>query len=122
MLRESHVPAQAKPLAAIVSTAVLLDWKEIGVVMTCLLLFSGVPMNDCMVPTSMLTTLVGERTMLAGTGKSVGVLLLLQPVRAAINTKLIMIAKDKKTDLPIHPPHPEVVQGASTLCVGKFQV
>jgi hypothetical protein len=122
-LSESHVPAQAEPFAAMVSTAVLLDWNEIGVTMICLLLFCGVPMNDWMAPTSMETALVGERMMLAGTGNSAGVLLLLpQPASAAIKRTLLMMAIEKKTDLPIHPPHPKLVHGASTHCGGKFPV
>ena len=121
-LSESHVPAQAKPFAAMVSTAVLLDWNEIGVVMVFLLLFWAVAPNDWMVPTSIDTALLGERIMLAGTGKSTGLLLLLpQPASAAIKTRLIMIANEKKTDRPIHPPHPTVVSGASTVSYGNFQ-
>jgi hypothetical protein len=106
-----------------VSTAALLDWNEIGVLMVCLLLFCGVAVNDWMAPTSMETAMLGERMMLAGTGNSAGVLLLPpQPAKAAIKMTLIMVANEKKTDLPIHPPHPKVVQGASARCGGKFPV
>jgi hypothetical protein len=90
-----------------VSTAVLLDWNEIGVLMVCLLLFCGVAVNDWMAPTSMEKAMLGERMMLAGTGNSAGLLLLPpQPASVAIKTKLMRIANKKKTDLPIHPPHP----------------
>jgi len=38
-LSESQVPAQARPLLATVTTAVLLDWKETGSAITCLRAF-----------------------------------------------------------------------------------
>jgi hypothetical protein len=80
-------------------------------------------MNDWMAPTSSETAMLGDRMMLAGTGNSVGLLLLPpQPAKVAIKVTLTMMANEKKTDLPIHPPHPKVVQGASARCGGKFPV
>ena len=84
--------------------------------MVCLLLFCGVAMNACKAPTSMETAFPGERMMLAGTGNPTGVLLLPpQPASAPMKIRLIMIANEKKTDRPIHPPHPAVVRGECSL-------
>jgi hypothetical protein len=115
------VPAQASPLLATVTTAVLLDWKETGSAIVCRLLLWAVAVKDRMAPTSMDTVLAGERLIVAGTGKGTDLVALLpQPSKAAVQTRRI-IADSTEPDLPMHPPRLMVAHGAS-MPTGKFPV
>ncbi|GAC1432862.1 MAG: hypothetical protein NVS1B11_32900 [Terriglobales bacterium] len=68
LLSESHVPAQAEPLLATVTTAVLLEKNEIGSLIAPLLEFCAAAENERMVPTSSEIWFAGAKVMLAGTG------------------------------------------------------
>jgi hypothetical protein len=108
---ESHVPAQANPLLAMVKTAVLLERNVTGVVMAVFELFRGVAVKVWVAaPASSETGLAGDRLILAGVGKFVVVvgLVLLQPVNPAIKLTAIKMNAHRtiKDDLPMHPPRP----------------
>jgi hypothetical protein len=117
---ESHVPAHANPLVAMVKTAVLLERNVTGVVMAVFLLFRGVAMKVWVaLPASRETGLAGERLILAGVGKFVVVvgLLLLQPVKAAIKLTAIEMSANRtiQDNLPMHPPRPVDPRGELVL-------
>src|SRR5438552_15506765 len=97
-----------------VTTEVLLERKDTGVVTVVPLLFWGVAVNVCVVlPTSSETAAAGARTILAGTGNDVALvgLLLLQPVRTAIKLPIMQMNAAESNDLPMHPPRPVAPRG-----------
>jgi hypothetical protein len=109
LLRESHEPAQAFPLLATVTTPVLLDWNDTGVVTGEPLLFLGLAVNSCVDPKFSETMSPGERPTLEGMGKFVAlVALLLQPVSRLSADKELNRTITERKNLPMHPPHPAV--------------
>ena len=107
-LNESQLPAHASPLAATVTTAVLLDWKDTGSVIAVLVEVKTLAVNDWFVPISMDRFGVGVMAMLAGTAKFVVLtaLLLLHPTRPVARRIERATANPTKPDLPMHPPRP----------------
>lgn len=100
----SHVPAQTRPLLAMLTTlGLLLRYAKVA--------FSGlfVPLRavaeNCVVlPSSTETLGAGESLMTAGTpNPGVGGTLLLQPKNTAI-APVITIAANLNPNLPMHPP------------------
>lgn len=85
LLIESHVPAQAIPLAAIVTTAVLLEKYETGWVRLLFALSWGCAVKDSVAPTSIEAVVPGVSTTFAGVGYEATFTPepLLQPVSAA---------------------------------------
>jgi hypothetical protein len=118
LLSEFHVPAQANPLFAIVTTAVLLEWKPMGTVNV----FGGLleswaeEMKACVVPRSIEILLPGVSVIPPGVGKLVTLVLLLpQPPKAAANATItISNANLRTTDRPMHPPRSVTLHRAST--------
>src|ERR1700676_372784 len=90
LLKESQLPAHARPFAATVTAAVLLDWYVTGSVIVALAEFKTDAINAWFVPISSDRFVAGLMVMLAGTGNVVvwmG-LLLLQPARPATRKKM----------------------------------
>jgi hypothetical protein len=107
LLSESQLPAHARPLFAIVSTAVLLDWKLTGSEMLVLVELKVLGVNAWLVPISIERLGAGAIVTVAGTGK-VTVwtgLLLLHPTSSAIEKIMERaVVNRQKPDLRMHPP------------------
>jgi len=109
LLREFQLPAHANPLVATVSTAGLLDWKDMGWVAAAFAAVNAAAVKAWFVPISMEKFGPGERVTLAGTAKLVvwtAPLLPHPPRPATSNRTVTTTAKPVRPDLPMHPPRP----------------
>ena len=105
LVSESHVPPQANPLLAMVSTAGLLELNVIATRTGRPLGFFAEAEKFSVAPTSS-DSLLAERLMEAGGVGEAGVLLVPQPARPPTNPR--MNANRTELHLPMHPPHPRV--------------
>jgi hypothetical protein len=103
---ESHVPAHAIPLAAIVTTAELLEKYDTGCVRLLLALSWGCAVNDKVAPTSIEAVVAGVSMTFAGIGNvaTLTPLPLLQPVSPTAKPNIKNAPAKIGPDLPIHPP------------------
>jgi hypothetical protein len=100
----SQVPAQAKPLLAMLTTFGLLLRKLKVVVIGALLPSRALAANWVVVPSSTETVGVGASFITAGTpNPGVGRTLLPQPAKKAIEA-VITMAANVNPNLPMHPP------------------
>jgi hypothetical protein len=103
-----------------VTIAVLLELKEIGVVIAAFEAFTAEAVKFCTLPISRETSVLGDKLRLAGTGLVEEPGLPFPQPGHPIDKIKNTITHPTEPDLPMHPPRPIAACEASTLCIGNF--